>query len=57
MCVYFIRFIDFMLPGKNVTDFINLFSPINLKKNDDIISYHYPEDFDYIYCSNFYHYF
>ena len=38
MCVYFIRFIDFMLPGKNVTDFINLFSPINLKKNDDIIS-------------------
>ena len=38
MCVYFcIEFINFMLAGKNLTDFTNLFSPINFKKNDDII--------------------
>ena len=30
MCGYFsIRFIDFMLPGKILTDFTNLFSPNN----------------------------
>ena len=33
MCGYFcIRFIDFMLAGKALTDFTNLFSPNNLKK-------------------------
>ena len=38
MCGYFcIRFIDFMLAGKTLTDFTNLFSPNNFKKNDDII--------------------
>ena len=38
ICEYFcIGFIDFMLKGKNVTDFSNLFSPINFRKNDDII--------------------
>ena len=38
MCGYFpIGFIDFMLKGKNLTDFTNLFSPNNFKKNDDII--------------------
>ena len=38
MCRYFcIGFIDFMLEGKNLTDFTNLFSPNNFKKNDDII--------------------
>ena len=38
MCRYFcIGFIDFMLVGKNLTDFINLFSPNNFLKNDDII--------------------
>ena len=26
-----------MLAGKNLTDFTNLFSPNNLKKNDDTI--------------------
>ena len=37
-CGYFcIGFIDFILKGKNLTDFTNLFSPNNLKKNDDII--------------------
>ena len=39
MCGYFyIGFINFMLAGKALTDFTNLFSPNNLKKkNDDII--------------------
>ena len=38
MCGYFyIGFIDFMLAGKIVTEFQNLFSPNNFKKNDDII--------------------
>ena len=36
MCGYFcIGFIDFMLAGK--TEFTNLYSPNNFKKNDDII--------------------
>ena len=38
MCGYFcIGFIDFMLAGKILTEYTNLFSPNNLKKNDDII--------------------
>ena len=38
MCGYFcIGFIDFMLPGKTLTNFTNLFSPNNFKKNGDII--------------------
>ena len=38
MCGYFcIRFIDFMLAGKSLTDYTNLFSPNNFKRNDDII--------------------
>ena len=38
MCVYFsIGFIDFMLAGKTLTEFINLFSPNHFNKNDDII--------------------
>ena len=38
MCEYFcISFIDFMLKGKSLTEFTNLFSPNNFKKNDDII--------------------
>ena len=32
-----IGFIDFMLKGKNLTGFTNLFSPNNFKKNDNII--------------------
>ena len=33
MCGYFyIGFIDFILAGKNLTDFTNLFSPNDLKK-------------------------
>ena len=38
MCGYFsIGFVDFMLSGKKLTDFTNLLSPSDLKKNDDII--------------------
>ena len=38
MCGYFcIGFIDFMLKGKTLTKYTNLFLPNNFKKNDDII--------------------
>ena len=38
MCAYFcIGFIDYMFTGKSLTDYTNLFSPNNFKKNDDII--------------------
>ena len=38
MCGYFcIGFIDFMLKGKTLTKYTNLFSPNNFKKNDYII--------------------
>ena len=32
-----IGFIDFMLAGKTLTEYPNLFSPNNFAKNDDII--------------------
>ena len=32
-----IRFIDFMLKGKSLTDFTNPISPNNLKKYNDVI--------------------
>ena len=38
MCGCFsIGFINFMFNGKSLTDYTNLFSPNDLKKNDDII--------------------
>ena len=38
MCGYFyIAFIDFMLAGKTLTDYTNLFSPYDFNKNDQII--------------------
>ena len=38
MCGYFcIGFIDFMLAGKKLTDYTNLFSPYDFDKNDQII--------------------
>ena len=38
MCGYFCTgFIDFMLKGKSLLDYTNLFSPYNYEKNDDII--------------------
>ena len=32
-----IRFIDYIFMGKSLTDYTNLFSPNNFKKNDGII--------------------
>ena len=38
MCGYFcIEFIDFMFKGKSLTDYTNLFSPNDFKRNDDTI--------------------
>ena len=38
MCGYFcIGFIDYMFMGRSLTDYTNLFSPNNFKKNDNII--------------------
>ena len=38
MCVYFcIGFIDFMLAGKTLIDYTNMFSPHDFNKNDSII--------------------
>ena len=38
MCGYFcIGFIDFMLAGKKLTDYTNLFSPYDFKNNENII--------------------
>ena len=38
LCGYFsIGFINFMFKGKSLTDYTNIFSPNNFKKNDDII--------------------
>ena len=38
MCEHFcIAFIDFMFKGKSLTEYTNLFSPNDFKKNDDTI--------------------
>ena len=38
MCRYFcIEFINYMLEGKTLLDYTNLFSPNDFKKNDQII--------------------
>ena len=38
MCGYFcFAFVDFMLKGKSLTEYTNLFSPNDFKKNDDTI--------------------
>ena len=38
MCGYFcILFIEYMLNNKTLTDYTNLFSPYDFKKNDEII--------------------
>ena len=45
MCGYFcIGFIGFMLAGKILTEFTNLFLPNKLKKNDDIILNYFMTD-------------
>ena len=43
MCGYFcIGFIDFMLKGKSLLDYTNLFSPKEYEKNDEIIPTYFP---------------
>ena len=38
MCIYFcIEFINYMLKGKALLDYANLFSPNDFKKNDQVI--------------------
>ena len=39
-----IRFIDFMLAGKKLTDFANMFSPYDFKKNDNIILSYFKDE-------------
>ena len=42
MCGYFcFGFIDFMLKGKTLTEFSNLFSPNNFKENNDLMINNY----------------
>ena len=38
MNTFFVRFIDFMLRGKSLLEYTNLFSPNEYEKNDKIIS-------------------
>ena len=45
MCGYFcIGFIDFMLAGKKLTDFMSMFSPYDFKKNDNIILSYFKDE-------------
>ena len=45
MCGYFcIGFIDFMINGKTLTEFTNLFSPNDFKKNDNIILSYFKDE-------------
>ena len=54
MCGYFyISFIEYMLNNKTLTDFANLFSPWNFKKNDDIIKRDIFNDFSIKTLKNF----
>ena len=39
-----IRFIDFMLAGKNLTDFTNMSPPYDFKKNEDIILSYFKDE-------------
>ena len=54
MCGYSCTgFIDFALKDKSLTDFTNLFSPNNFKKNDDIIlNYFYEYLFKMVECNS-----
>ena len=45
MCRCFcIGFIDFMFKGKSLTDYTNIFSPYDFKKNDDILLYYFMDN-------------
>ena len=46
MCGYFcIGFTNYMFMGKSLTDYTNLFSPNNFKRNDDIILNYFLDNF------------
>ena len=45
MCGYYcIKFIDFMLAGKKLTDFTSMFSPYDFEKNDRVILHYFKMD-------------
>ena len=45
MCGYFcIGFIDFMFKGKTLTEYTNLFSPYDFKKNGNIILSYFKDE-------------
>ena len=49
MCGYFcIGFIDFMLVGKELTDYTSLFSPYDFKENDNIILTYFKDEWNSI---------
>ena len=53
MCGYFrIEFIDFMLAGKKLTGFKNMFSPYDFKKNDEIILNYFKDRWKQFYQNN-----
>ena len=53
MCGYFrIEFIDFMLAGKKLTDFKNMFPPYDFKKNDEIILNYFKDRWKQFYQNN-----
>ena len=41
---FWIGFIDFMLAGKKLTDFMSMFSPHDFKKNDNIILSYFKDE-------------
>ena len=46
MCgFYFIAFVEYMLSGKNLLDYTNLFSPNDYKKNDKIICKYFKDKY------------
>ena len=47
-----IGFIDFILPGKILTDYTDLFSPHDFKKNDNIILSYFKNELMQFYRSN-----
>ena len=50
MCGYFcIVFIDFMLAGKKLIDYTDLFSPYDFNKNDSIILSYFKDEYTHFY--------
>ena len=53
MCGYFcIGFLNFMLAGKKLTAFTNMFSPYDFERNDDIIVSYFKDEWKQFYRSN-----